>query len=158
MLLSCDWGPTKWDTKSTSVPVSTCMQAFTVHPTGSAQHGFGTPASKAEEDVFLLKVLFCIYFCTFSMFPPHPPSSRYNENLRGNKTIQVVHFGKLLGDLMGDWIFQIGLSEPCSVLAAVASSLWMCVCFHDPTYWFFSLFLSCFLVKTNWTSHNDFFV
>lgn len=83
MLLSCDWGPTKWDTESRSVPVSTCMQAFTVHPTGSAQHGFGTPLSKAEEEVFSWKYCFAFIFVPLNV--PSPAFLQVQWNLRGTK-------------------------------------------------------------------------
>lgn len=138
------------------------MQDFTVHPTGSAQRGFETP--QKQRGKFSLENTVCIYFCSFQVYPNSPyPYLQVQLNLR--KTFKRFKwystFGNSLGNLMGNWKIKLASANEPTVSKRVVSSLsWRavfeCVSVSMTTYWFF--FLSCFLVKTNWTSHNDFFV
>lgn len=107
---------------------------------------------------FLLTILFAVIFVHFecTLTPPCPPipTSRYN----GIQKISVVHYGPLREIR---WVTgksnTAQAKEPATTAPPRHSErAFECASVFMITYWFF--FLSCFLVKTNWTSHNDFFV
>ena len=77
MLLSRDWGPTKWDTKSRSVPVSTCMQAFT-HCTSNrfCSTWLWKPLKRWGGSLLLKKKKkkYCLHLFLYIFSVAHPPS------------------------------------------------------------------------------------
>lgn len=138
MLLSHREGPTERD-ESRSVPVSTCMQAFTVRTIGSAQLEPPWEQQK-KKDVFFFKIQFFFYFFCV----PHLPSSRYNKIFW-----YIWEFPLEIWWLAA----QIVLS---GVFTLVSSSLWMCFfyvfiitfCFFLTTFFFWSKQIGCLSITS----------
>ena len=83
-----------------------CKHLHTVHPTSSAQRGFGNP-SNAEEEVYSLKkkkkILFafiCVHFkCTPAPLPlPLPPGTiKSQKTLEKNQVVQLGDLWRIFG-------------------------------------------------------------
>lgn len=137
----------KWDSKSRSVPVSTCMQAFTVRPYRFCSTWLWPPSLPSSRGgSFLLKILFMFTFVSFKCTPVPPPAFlQLQLNPRQTNCKRFKWY-----------IWVIGLNQTRSVMETWRV-VFECVFVFMITYWFF-FFLSCFLVKTTWTCHDDLFV
>lgn len=163
MLLSHDWGPTKWDTKSRSVPVSTCMLKHLLCAQSVLLNVALEPPQKPRGGGIPSPENTCLhlflYLLTVSPTPLQVQSKRFK------KILKVVHLGIYGETGWAAWPVKLASTKrwrTCRVLA-----LWRavveCVSVLMITYRFFFFsfcfcFFFCFLVRINWTFQNDFFV